>query len=268
MARWILVNNVQLGTSLHTAGDVFDDVQEDITRVLLSGGMLVPSTPFLEGVAALLQAGRKAGVAPDLLAGMMTSVREEFANTVDSTTATNTATAVPRHESFKNPQAAGVVLKAVVETDAAVSVTTALDAPSNLQVVWDVGWSGGDLTISGTGPDGVAVSELFVKNPGGTTVGVKAFATIDANGIVDATPAGAGADTASVQTGALLGLAAPTATTAYKLTVDGVAEAIVAQVGANRTVQPTTAKVATKQFDVWYLESHTHAQAAHSHTLS
>jgi hypothetical protein len=224
MARWILLNTVQLGTSLHTAGDVFDDVQEDITRVLFSGGMLVASTPSLETIASLLQAARKAG--------------------------------------------AGVVLKVVVETDVAVSVTTLLDAPSNLQVVWDAGWSGGDLAISGTGPDGNACHELFVKNPGGTTVGVVAFAAIDVNGIVDGVPAGGGADTASVQTGALLGLAAPTATTAFKLTVDGVAEAIVAQVGANRTVQPTTVKVATKQFDIWYVESHTHAQAAHTHTLS
>ena len=268
MARWILLNTVQLGTSLHTAGDVFDDVQEDITRVLFSGGMLVASTPSLETIASLLQAARKAGAAPELLAGMMTVIREEFANTVDATTATNVATVVPRHESFKNPQAAGVVLKVVVETDVAVSVTTLLDAPSNLQVVWDAGWSGGDLAISGTGPDGNACHELFVKNPGGTTVGVVAFAAIDVNGIVDGVPAGGGADTASVQTGALLGLAAPMATTAFKLTVDGVAEAIVAQVGANRTVQPTTVKVATKQFDIWYVESHTHAQAAHTHTLS
>ena len=253
MTVWYLLNNVLVGTNQHLVGERIDDAVESTAAVIAAGGQLRASTVQLAAAALVASSMHRLGVPPSEIAEMMMAVQlVAAAYTVD-------VTALTRHETFVKPQAAATVLKSIVETAANANVTTQINCPTNLQVVWDAGWSGGDLVITGVGPDGSVQTETFTANPGGTTVGVKPFISINPNGIVDVAPAAVGADTASVQVGAMLGLAATQATTAFKLMVDGVQEAISAQSGANRTVTPTTVKANTKYFDVWYYATHAHA---------
>jgi hypothetical protein len=155
------------------------------------------------------------------------------------------------HEGFAIPVAPATAVGTIDEGAASASASTQPGHPVTLDVAFAAGWEGGNITVTGVGPSGRAVSETYTASPGSTVTGSKAFATVDASGIVNSAPSSTG-DAATVQTGASLGLATEGVPTFIMLTVNGVAEAFAATDPANATFQPTTARDGTKTFEVWY----------------
>jgi len=193
-----------------------------------------------------------------------TAVNQAETATNQAETATNQATTIVRHEPFAGVVAPATALGTIDEGAASASASTQPGHPQTLDVAFDAGWEGGDITITGVGPNGLAVNETYIANPGATVTGAKAFLSIDANGIVNSAPTSTG-DAATVQTGTGIGIAAEGTSVFLKLTVNGVAEAFSATDTTNRTFDPTTAPDGTKFYEVWYSVDHNHLQDAHNH---
>lgn len=72
MATWYLINNVQFGTNLKIAGELVDDVQEDVAAIRVAGGVLAPSSNATIAAAAALALQKKlAGGSPEACEAIM-----------------------------------------------------------------------------------------------------------------------------------------------------------------------------------------------------
>lgn len=160
------------------------------------------------------------------------------------------------HETFTNPVAPATSLGTCVDDSATPANPTGQpDIPQTLDVAFDANCDGTSVTVSGTGPDGQAVSETFATSAGATVEGAVVFATITATGGIVSSGDGTGTTgTATVQTSGTIGLARRHATVT-KLVVGGTQEAAT-QSAANIAAgcfTPTTAKDGSADFDVWYV---------------
>ena len=161
----------------------------------------------------------------------------------------------PAHETFTNAVAPATSL-GTTEDDAgsAADPTAQPDIPQTLDVAFDANCNGTGVTVSGTGPDGQAVSETFATSAGATVNGAVVFATITASGGIVSSGDGDGTQgTITVQTSGTIGLARRDATVT-KLCVGGTQEAATQNAAAIAAghVTPTTAKNGTGDYDVWY----------------
>ncbi len=185
------------------------------------------------------------------------------------------------HEVFSKVEAAATS-KGTIASDAASANATQLSHPRTLSVVFPASWDGGDVTVAGIDVGGNAVTETFLGGDGVTRTGTKVFARITATGgITNSVATGAGLLSATVKTGASIGLS-QTPVAFVKLTSDGADEAISASSLSEKSFVPTTAPNGTKVFEVWYTcagDVHTHSIASatpvitvtnptHTHTLA
>lgn len=71
-------------------------------------------------------------------------------------------------------------------------------APMHVQVVFQAGWDGGDVTLTGTDADGAALTETVTAAAGSTVETTRAFKTVTA---ASKSATGATTNTATLQTG-------------------------------------------------------------------
>ena len=72
MATWYLINNVQFGTNFKIAGELVDDVQEDVTALRNAGAVLAPSSNATIATAAALALQKKlSGGTPEACEAIM-----------------------------------------------------------------------------------------------------------------------------------------------------------------------------------------------------
>jgi hypothetical protein len=204
-----------------------------------------------------------------------------------STTATNqaaTATSQAVAHSgccrYVNPIAEEVVsiVANVAMADGAQILAGQPDYPRKLRVDitdGDASVTAGIVTIVGVGADGSALSEA-VDLTGGTAVKVTddAFATVT-SATISALAGETGADLIGIGVDSALGLPIPAAATSVavnKTIVDSADETVAGVDTTARTVDPTSAPDAAKDFDFYFSyelttvqDSHNHTQDAHAH---
>jgi hypothetical protein len=121
--------------------------------------------------------------------------------------------------------ATAVAVHAAVREDAvAAAFTGTITSPAfprSLSVNFASGWQGGNISVVGTDQFGRAVTETIVASAGNTVQGTKIFATV-----ASATKGAAAgtSDTATLQTGTLIGIPVPLLGAWGIGLVDGVAE--------------------------------------------
>lgn len=305
MAIKNLINALRIGgIGLLWPGSSYDDEREAalVAQIEASGGLLwLNSDPII--AAASLKAvdvRARGGLLTEAESIMQTAVQQSQsasiagANTVNATTSTVATTTTGltvnsgggasltrgMHETFVYPPLAGVALATVEESAGPGIITAQPTHARTVDVVFAVGWEGGDVTVDGLAPDGTAQQEVYASPGagGGTVAGTKAFMSI--TDVTNGTLAGA-ADVATVQTGAQLAVGGPVTSFGF-VSVDGVREAFGASSAANGTFSTTTALDGTQLIEVWYAQTqavaahthavtdagHTHAGVAHTHTLS
>lgn len=275
MATYYLINNVRVGTIRMYAGALIDSVQDDVSAIQASGGVLVDSSePTVAAAAEIAQAMRRAGADPNQLESVMLAARNQSLDTVGNATATNqNATAVnqstrdTRHERIVNPEPNVVSYGTLADDATSANASAQPNRPTTLRVSFASGYDGGDVTVHGSAPDGTVVEETFTAGSGTVEVGTKVFALLDATGSFTADGSGTGSELATVVAGDDIGLACRNATV-VKVTEDDVDAAFTQAAGqiTEGSFTPTTAKDGTVDYDVWYTVDHTHTQDAHSHT--
>lgn len=169
------------------------------------------------------------------------------------------------HETFIKPEAPATSKGTIASDSASESPTGQPSHAFSLDVVFDAGWDGGDVTITGTGASGGPLVETFTGGDGVTRTGAKAFATITS--IANSLDSGAGVKVATVQTGSLFGVA-NTGVGFVKLIVDGVPESTASTNSTNGTFAPTTSPNGAKAFEIIYSTGHTHSIAAATPTIT
>jgi len=270
MATYYLINTVTVGTNRLYAGTLIDSTVDDTSAIQSAGGVLVASSePTVAAAAARAQAMRLQGKPVEQIDSQMLAARNQSLDTVGSTTAVNAAAIVRRHEFFYNPEAPATSYGTLADDAASANPTGQPTHPTTLDVVFAAGFDAGDVTVSGTAPDGTAITEVFATGASATRNGTKVFATLDAVGAFTCDAGGTGSETATIQSGGDLGLAEPNATVT-KLSAGGVNEAFTQAAGqiTAGSVTPTTAKDGATVYEVWYTAGHTHTQTAHTHALS
>lgn len=196
--------------------------------------------------------------------------------TVDNATADTQATAFSGVARFVNPVAKDVV--AVVANtpivDGALGFAAQPDFPRKLQVDitdGDASISAGDLTLVGVGADGAALTQV-IPLTNGTEVVVTddAYATVTSATI--ASVAGAtGADLIGIGPDSALGLPIPAGAASVvvnKTCVDSADETVAGVDATARTVDPTTAPDAAKDYDFYYSYTLAPVQDAHTHAVT
>lgn len=263
MARYVAIDAVP-GVR---PGDVVDDPLL-VAAVQANGGRLVaiPSATIesaAEKARAALANGRDGDAAAIMLAAY-SAARDG----VSSATTGATLPTISAHETLTLPDAVATTLATIDDDETSVVPSAQPACPTNVVADFDASWDGGALTVSGKLADGSTSTEVLASNPGGSTTGAKAFATITS---VAAVGGGAGGHNSTVKTGALLGLAHAPVASVYKLTSsDGATaanEAIAASNLTNGTVTPTTAKDGSTTYDVWYTYAQTLTDPGHTHGL-
>lgn len=124
---------------------------------------------------------------------------------------------------YEDLAATAVAVHAAIREDAAVAFPGPFTSPATpraLSVNFSAGWTGGDITVIGTDQFGRAVTDTFVAGAGTTVEGTKIFRTVTSatKGAADGA-----ADTATLQTGLLIGIPVPLLGAWGIQLVDGVA---------------------------------------------
>lgn len=167
-----------------------------------------------------------------------------------------------RHEFFHAPEPTGTALGTISESTAGPSSPTAQPGHSRtLQVRFDAGYTGGNIVVASTAPDGSIVSETFVAAAGSVVQGTALHAVITS--FTNTAPAGA-ADLAMVECGDTFGVGGESSkdlTAFRKLTVDGTAEAFAATNLSAHKWKPTTAPNGERNYSVWYTQNASYAGA-------
>lgn len=172
-------------------------LKDDQGKVLLASNNLVPldgTAGFAKGCIFLKTD------ALTLLPGMYVNI--------GTTTACAFASVSTGHQILYYPAvpASGVAVHAAVQESAVNAFPgpfTQPTIPRNLQCVFDAGWQGGDVTVTGTDQFAAVISEVFTAVAGTTVEGNKVFASI--TGAAKTTMAGT-TDAVNLQTGTKLGI--------------------------------------------------------------
>jgi hypothetical protein len=196
--------------------------------------------------------------------------------TVDSETAVNQATVLSGVAHFTDPIAEEVVsiVANVLIANGAQLLAGQPDFPRKLRVDItdaDVSITAGTVDLVGVGADGAALSQS-IPLTGGTQVVVTddAYATVTSVTVVGAAGNGAG-DNIGVGVDSALGLPIPAGAANVVVTktcVDSADETVAGVDTTARTVDPTTAPDAAKDYDFYYRYELTPTQSAHTHTVT
>lgn len=195
--------------------------------------------------------------------------------TVQNTASTVTAFKEARSITFAAPIAAELVsvVNAVLPSDGAQVIAAQPDYPRKLQVRIVDGSTAGTLTLVGVGVDGEAVTqEIDISTEGGTRTVItdKAYATL-----TSATVSGidGAAGTIGIGVGAALALPSQqpgivTAFAVHKAMVDNANEAVGTVDATARTIVPTSAPNAARNYQFFYNFTVTPVSPAHAHLLA
>ena len=148
---------------------------------------------------------------------------------------------------FENVAAKAVAVHAAVQEGAANAFPgpfTSPAIPRSLEIVFAAGWQGGDITINGLDQFSAPITEVIPDTPGSTVAGVKVFKTVvsASKELVAGTT-----DTATLQTGAKIGIPATIAHAYGILHLAGVTEAVVLDT-TYHAFTPTTAPNGTNDY--------------------
>lgn len=195
--------------------------------------------------------------------------------TVQTTAATVTAFKEARSISFTAPIAAELVsvVNAVLPSAVALTIAAQPDYPRKLQVRVVTGSTAGTLTLVGVGVDGEAVTQAIdISTSGGTRTVItdKAYATLT-SATVSALEGAAG--TVGIGVGSALGLPSQqpgivTAFAVHKAMVGNANEAVGTVDATARTIIPTSAPNASRNYQFFYNFTVTPVSPAHNHTLA
>jgi hypothetical protein len=195
--------------------------------------------------------------------------------TVQNSTTTTTAFKEARTATFLAPIAAELVsvVNAVLPSEVALTIAAQPDYPRKLQVRVVTGSTAGTLTMVGIGVDGEAVTQAFdisTAAAGTTTITARAYATLT-SATVSALNGAAG--TVGIGVGAALGLPSQqpgivTAFAVHKAMVGNANEAVGTVDAAARTIIPTSAPNASRNYQFFYNFTVTPVNPAHTHTLA
>jgi hypothetical protein len=195
--------------------------------------------------------------------------------TVQNTTTTVTAFKEAKYAYLAAPIAAELVsvVNAVLPSNVALTIAAQPDYARKLQVRVVTGSTAGTLTLVGIGVDGEAVTQAIdISDSGGTRTVVtdKAYATL-----TSATVSGGSgfAGTVGIGVGAALALPSqqPGIVTAFAVhkAMVGNANEVVGTVDATaRTIEPTSAANASRNFSFYYNFAVTPVSPTHNHTLA
>jgi hypothetical protein len=163
MSTQYLINNVQLGTQSHYAGEAFDSVTDATTIAALQsvGGQLFASTPALVAAAAQAQSIRLRGGEPTTMAEIMDGALDQNQQT---TGASATAAAAAAQAT-----ANAAVPKASVQTGTAVLVAGTVSVAANITaasvvMAFPSGLAGGTPGSLSTGSKVVGAPGSFAIN--------------------------------------------------------------------------------------------------------
>lgn len=218
-------------------------------------------------IATGVGVGKLALATGKVISGSAGGAGEATTPSVDNETPTNVVTEATKMFFYNNLAAAAVACHAAVQESAADAFPgpfTNPATPRSLDIVFDAGWQGGDVTVIGTDQFDDPVTEVFADNPGATVAGTKIFKTI----VSASKELTAGTvDACQLQTGDLIGIAAVLAGAYGAGFVDGVAE-LFAWNNTYHYFDPTTAPNGAHDYTVVVPTTHNHIQNAHNHGLT
>ena len=267
MATYYLCITTKIGNAEYKSGKYVDSNVVDIVALAAAGGLLVPSSnAIVAQAAAIVQEMWKQGYGPGKCDGMMLAAYTASRDTVD-----NTSIVISGKVMFSKPIASELISifgDASMAGGALALIANLPNVPCRLNVRLTCigGITTGVVTLVGVGADGAAITQVIpLTGVTRTVVTDEAFATITSATITGMSGNVAG-DHISIGCSAFLGLPVPalaTGLSVYKATVDYVNEAVGTVDAASRSVSPTTAANATREFEFWYRYA-----IAHTHTMS
>jgi hypothetical protein len=187
-------------------------------------------------------------------------------HTAVATTATNNALTLTGWYSLNTIEADGTSQGTLAQNAASAAPTAQPGVPRCMDVSFPAGWTGGTVTVNGTGRGGAVISETFTKpGGGGTAVGVKPFFSL--TNFVNSLVVGAGFS-ATIGLGNGFGIPVEGVTAFLKVSVDGVNDSFALADTVNGTFDAVSPHHGNHGVDVWYTYSLTVGQASHTHTIN